>query len=490
MLFQPSIYFVIAIFLLAACGVTGVQQTAEAPTLLPQTTEPIQPAATFTLPPPAVDTELPTESPPTAAPVIENTLVKTEDSSPALGQATQEQVTEIHNWEFSYNFSANSIELSSQYAPESNNIQSLSVSFTPTIKNIPVTLVKHEGYYEGVFKQTLGFSMHEYSINHLDVSVTDHFIDMPKGKTGFKMDLNITITAESTSGETDTFELADAFTRPDDYYPSPILSLPKSLNIDLSRYDHYEIPNRNAQAVVLATIGGDHVKAWEERRVRKPTIPLRIGLFGKVYTEDYETVRDLLEVLAVVAPSLDIDFATDLNQVTFPIHFVDCKEQLQQAWSNCRVDGPRGEYVSVDHHDQNEAKYDLFDNGWGYLYISRQRVNRHTLTHEMAHAFGLHHWNIENCNMGPGHAQSSNWTAFELMTLATIYGSPAVTNGQTRDDMRAALTIPIDSIWNDYVNTPDSLSTTPGDIWVQFGDELKIQADEAIKSSGQFMESE
>ena len=92
--------------------------------------------------------------------------------------------------------------------------------------------------------------------------------------------------------------------------------------------------------------------------------------------------------------------------------------------------------------------------------------------------------------MGPGYAQSSNWTAFELMTLAAIYDSSAVTNGQTRDDMRAALSIPIDTTWNDYANNPDLLSTTPGDIWVQFGRELAIQADEAIKSSAQSLETE
>jgi len=468
MLLRSPIYLATAILLLAACGGTAVQPAAEAPTATH-----VRPDEFMKLPP---EEQL-------------GILPKQEDTAQTLEPATQEQVTALHNWEFSYYFSPNSIELSSQYAPEASSIQSLSVNFTPTIKNIPASLVKHEGFFEGIFKQTLGFSMHEYSINHLDVSLTDHVIEIPRGKTGLKMDMNITIAAESTNGETDTFELADAFTRPDDYYPSPILSLPENLNIDLSRYDYYEIPDPNAQAVMLATIGGSWDKIWYEQPVRKPTIPLLIGLFGKVNAEDYETVRDLLEVLAVVAPSLDVGFATDLDQVTFPIHFVDCTEQLQQAWSNCRVDGPRGEYVGY-YIDPTQAKYDLFDDGWGYLYISRQGVNRHTLTHEMAHAFGLHHWNIENCNMGPGYAQSSNWTAFELMTLAAIYDSPAVTNGQTREDMRAALSIPIDSIWNDYVNTPDSLSTTPGDIWVQFGDELEIQADEAIKSSVQFMESE
>ena len=417
------------------------------------------------------------------------TLPPQEDAAQTLESATEEKVTALHNWEFRYDFTPNSIELSSQYAPETKNIQSLRVNFTPTIKNIPASVVKHEGFFDGVFKQTLGFNMHEYSTNRLDVSLADHVIEIPRAKTGFKMDINITIAAESTGGETDTFELADAFTRPDDYYPSPMLSVPESLNIDLSRYDYYEIPDPTAQAIMLATIGGTWDKDWYDTPVRKPTMPLRIGLFGKVYPEDYETVRDLLEVLAVVAPSLDIGFATDLNQVTFPIHLVDCTEQLQQAWTNCRVDGPRGEYVSVEYHDQDFYKYDMFDNAWGYLYISRQGVNRHTLTHEMAHAFGLHHWNIDDCRMGPGYAQSSNWTAFELMTLAAIYDSSAVTNGQTRDDMRAALSIPIDTTWNDYVNSPDLLSTTPADIWVQFGRELAIQADEAIKNSTQSLEA-
>lgn len=415
-----------------------------------------------------------------------------EDTVQTLEPATQEQVVALHNWEFSYDFTPDSIELSSQYAPNTSSIQSLYINFSPTIKNIPASFVKNKGYYDGVFKQTLGFNMHEYSISYLDVSLTDHVIKIPRAKTGIKMDINITITAKLTSSETQTVELADAFTRPDDYYPSPILSIPADLNINLSRYDHYEIPSPSAQAVILATIAGtwDKDKVWHDKPVHKPTIPLRIGLFGKVYDEDYETVRDLLEVLAIVAPSLDIGFATDLNQVTFPIHLVDCTEQLQQAWSNCRVDGPRGEYVTLERHDQDLAKYDMFDDAWGYLYISRQGINRHTLTHEFAHALGLDHWNIENCSMGPGYAQSSNWTAFELMTLAAIYDTSAITNGQTRDDMRAALSIPIDTTWNDYVNNPDLLSTTPDDIWIQFGLELAIQTDEAIKNSAQSLEKE
>ena len=80
-----------------------------------------------------------------------------------LEQATQEQVAALHNWEFSYDFTPDSIELSSQYAADASSIQSLALNFTPTINNIPVSVVKHEGYYDGVFKQTIGFNMHKHS---------------------------------------------------------------------------------------------------------------------------------------------------------------------------------------------------------------------------------------------------------------------------------------------------------------------------------------
>ncbi len=89
MRFRPLTYCMMAALLLAACGGTGAQPTeqppapaqtpiaqqpTEAPTLPPAATEPPQLAATLTLAPPAVATELPTEMslaaqlPPTPAP--------------------------------------------------------------------------------------------------------------------------------------------------------------------------------------------------------------------------------------------------------------------------------------------------------------------------------------------------------------------------------------------------------------------------------------
>ena len=50
--------------------------------------------------------------------------------------------------------------------------------------------------------------------------------------------------------------------------------------------------------------------------------PIRIGFYGNVGPEDYETVRDLLEILAVIAPDLDIGYADSLNILPTPVILV------------------------------------------------------------------------------------------------------------------------------------------------------------------------
>ena len=54
--------------------------------------------------------------------------------------------------------------------------------------------------------------------------------------------------------------------------------------------------------------------------VRKPEVLLRVGLFGQVGSKDYETIRDYIEVLAVVAPDLDIAWGNHISEVNLPIH--------------------------------------------------------------------------------------------------------------------------------------------------------------------------
>ena len=217
---------------------------------------------------------------------------------------------------------------------------------------------------------------------------------------------------------------------------------------------------------------------WSDRSrdflVRKPEVSLRVGLFGQVGSKDYETIRDYIEVLAVVAPDLDIAWGNHISEVNLPIHLVECTDVIQEADQWCDTEGPSG--VFSDQLVSGDGS--MLTTGYGYIRISGQHSNRHTLTHEFGHAMGLWHSNVGQTSMGPGQNQASYWAAQDLMTIATIHNS-AVKNMQTRDEIQTALNIPDDQEWQDFLNDAATLANPPESAWVDLGNLLKAQADAA-----------
>ena len=379
--------------------------------------------------------------------------------------------SKICDWEFEYQELNGFITIKSTNTPSSKNIEQLFLEFIPGIS----------GFDHPIMNETLGFAIHEYSEVSLDTSLNIQDVEIPRGVTGFKMGLNINFTAYSNQGDICEANLFNGFVRSDDYYPSGAISLPINAKPNYEKYNTFvnKLPEPTAQSVMLATITGNWNENWETENVRKINIPIRIGLFGEIQKEDYDTIRDLLEILKIIAPDLDIDYAKSINETTLPIHFITCTAQINRDNRYCRINDASGSF-SFNRND-NPTK-NLFNEGWGFIRISGQRINRHTLTHEIGHSLGLKHWNINNCSMCYPNSQMSSWSALDLMTIFTIYNTK-VNHKMNRFQLQNKLNISDDLLWKKYNNEPFTLDHQPSSVWLEMGDKINREASIAIENT-------
>ena len=160
---------------------------------IPQETEVV---AVITTPVPPTATPVP----PTATPI----------PPPAAPKPSEDQFTvfSVCDWSSRFSVSRGMIFLSATDAPSSKSVKSLNLDF------IPATASEQES---SVINNSLGFAYHQYSRTKLDLSKSEHIVDIPQGKVPFKIDLNIVVSGEGADGNACSTTIYEEFSRSDDY---------------------------------------------------------------------------------------------------------------------------------------------------------------------------------------------------------------------------------------------------------------------------------
>ena len=289
--------------------------------------------------------------------------------------------------------------------------------------------------------ETFGFSTHEYHRETLSVSRMDQVIAIHNGRSPVPVSLDISLNIEFVSGPNCLIRLAENYSRPLDAYQDPTLLVPDDLQPDFSKWSRFasmELPEPTAQAVSLAAswwedydsdgnyTHGDGI--YVDLYVHKRIAPIRMAFFGDVTEENIRDYRDALEILKVIAPSLDIGFATSIDEVTLPIHFVgNCSvEELGERLhgEGCKYVGSYSfPYRPDDLPEAYETHRGFISHNSSSDRKARRMTRRNAVFHELGHALGLHHNYCEYSQMRSPNSkttQPTNWGALDLMAIAAI----------------------------------------------------------------------
>jgi len=219
---------------------------------------------------------------------------------------------------------------------------------------------------------------------------------------------------------------------------------------DPDRYAGFVPPPPTAEAAMLTVSTTAPEMAFGQPTVRKITGPVRFGLYGNPREEHWRLVSEIIEVLAVLAPSLEAGYATTHGEVTFPVLLRACEmwERSDDGmgghrYSQCKT-GPSGFLSGGPRADGS---------WWVWIDISIDEANGYsgnlpTVRHEIGHALGLWHPFCGQSQMTIDHPQGQGrfFSAADLATIAAVHDARA-THSMRVDQIGAALGIPADDHW-------------------------------------------
>lgn len=294
--------------------------------------------------------------------------------------------------------------------------------------------------------------LHDFDRQALSLDGSTARYPLPVSVTGDRIDLDLEFEIVLADGETCTVTGFEDVERSDALYPTTLQNLPTGpLQPDLTRYAGIvsgPLPEPDVQSLVRAATWwesygtvpagrlGEYVDVYIDNH-GKPSVPMKLAIYGPVNEEVIRDFRDAFEILAVIAPSLEAGFAATPDEVTLRMHYVDnCKDDSflgPDLYEDARCAGLGSSgwierskpwfgqsYGAINSRASDpQEREDEFAAGHGWAPMQL----RASVFHELGHTLGLQHNRCAASQMRApnGHKQVLGWSAADMKTIAAIW---------------------------------------------------------------------
>ena len=156
--------------------------------------------------------------------------------------------------------------------------------------------------------------------------------------------------------------------------------------------------------------------------------PIKIGFFagqaGDVTDTEFQMVADIIEVMAWLIPNVTIDAAATVAEVNCAVLVANAPTGPGSQWTHYKADGPSAEWTSHPNTSPKTLWIVRVSNQAASLPCGGTSgnpcTNRHTMTHEFGHAFGLKHFPYPGSSMSPPNDQKSYLTQIDMAAIAAV----------------------------------------------------------------------